>query len=132
MLSTIREHADSWMIKSILWLIIFAFVGTIFYSWGMGGASGSGGGAIATVEGEEIYQQEYEQTFNNLVDFYRQQFRNQFSDDMIKKLDLKTQALEALIQKKLLLMEAEKQNLKVSDTELIFHKIGRASCRERV
>ena len=124
MLSTIREHADSWMIKSILWLIIFAFVGTIFYSWGMGGASGSGGGAIATVEGEEIYQQEYEQTFNNLVDFYRQQFRNQFSDDMIKKLDLKTQALEALIQKKLLLMEAEKQNLKVSDTELIFHIKG--------
>jgi peptidyl-prolyl cis-trans isomerase D len=121
MLSTIREHADSWMIKAILWLIIFAFVGTIFYSWGMGGASGSGGGAIAVVEGEKIYQQEYDQTFNNLVDFYRQQFRNQFSEDMIKKLDLKTQALEALIQKKLLLMAAEKQNLRVSDTELISH-----------
>jgi peptidyl-prolyl cis-trans isomerase D len=121
MLSTIREHADSWMIKAILWLIIFAFVGTIFYSWGMGGASGSGGGAIAVVEGKKIYQQEYDQTFNNLVDFYRQQFRNQFSDDMIKKLDLKTQALEALIQKKLLLMAAEKQDLKVSDAELISH-----------
>ncbi|MBT3416421.1 MAG: hypothetical protein HN426_14810 [Nitrospina sp.] len=121
MLSTIREHADSWMIKSILWLIILAFVGTVFYSWGMGGASGSGGGAIATVEGEKIYQQEYDRTFNNLVDFYRQQFRNQFTNDMIKKLGLKTQALEALIQKKLLLQEAEKQNLKVSDTELISH-----------
>ena len=121
MLSTIREHADSWIIKAILWLIIIAFVGTIFYSWGMGGASGSGGGAIATVEGEKIYQQEYDRTFNNLVDFYRQQFRNQFSNEMIKKLDLKTQALEALIQKKLLLLEAGKQNLRVSDAELIFH-----------
>ncbi len=121
MLSTIREHADSWMIKSILWLIILAFVGTIFYSWGMGGASGSGGGAIATVEGERISQQEYERTFNNLVEFYRQQFKNQFSDEMIKQLDLKTQALEALIQKKLLLLEAEKQNLKISDVELISH-----------
>ncbi|MBT3923037.1 MAG: hypothetical protein HOF21_10730 [Nitrospina sp.] len=121
MLSTIREHADSWMIKAILWLIILAFIGTIFYSWGMGGSSGTGGGAIATVEGEKIYQQEYERTFNNLVDFYRQQFRNQFSDDMIKKLDLKTQALEALIQKKLLLMAAQEQNLKVSDAELISH-----------
>ena len=124
MLSTIREHADSWLIKAILWLIILAFVGTIFYSWGMGGASTSGGGVIATVEGENIYQGEYERTFNNLVDFYRQQFKNQFSDELIKKLDLKTQALEALIQKKLLLQEAEKQNLRVSNGELISHIQG--------
>lgn len=124
MLSTIREHADSWLIKAILWLIIFAFIGTIFYSWGMGGASSSGGGVIATVQGDKIFQGEYDRTFNNLVDFYRQQFRNQFSDEMIKKLDLKTQALEALIQKKLLLQEAEKQNLRVSDAELIAHIQG--------
>ena len=119
MLSIIREHADSWMIKSILWLIIFAFVGTIFYSWGMGGSSNSGGGVIATVNGEKIFQGEYERTFNNIVDFYRQQFRNQFSNDMIKKLDLKNQALEALIQKKVLLLEAKKQNIKVSNEEVI-------------
>ena len=124
MLSIIREHADSWLIKAILWLIILAFVGTIFYSWGMGGASGSGGGVIATVHGEKIFQTEYERTFSNLVDFYRQQFKNQFSDEMIKKLDLKTQALEALVQKKLLLQEAEKQNLRISDTELISHIQG--------
>ncbi len=124
MLSVIREHADSWLIKAILWLIILAFVGTIFYSWGMGGASNSGGGVIATVRGEKIFQGEYERTFNNLVDFYRQQFRNQFSDEMIKKLNLKTQALEALIQKKLLLQEAEKQNLKISDAELVSHIKG--------
>ena len=77
MLSIIREHADSWMIKAILWLIIFAFVGTIFYSWGMGGSSSSGGGGIATVNGQKILQAEYERNFDNLVDFYRQQFRNQ-------------------------------------------------------
>ena len=79
MLSTIREHADSWMIKAILWLIILAFVGTIFYSWGMGGSSGTGGGAIATVEGEKIYQQEYERTFNNLVDFYQKKLKSNLS-----------------------------------------------------
>ena len=100
MLSIIREHADSWMIKAILWLIIFAFVGTIFYSWGMGGSASSGGGVIATVNGQKILQAEYERNFNNLVDFYRQQFKNQFSNDMIKKLDLKNQTLEALIREK--------------------------------
>ncbi len=121
MLSIIREHADSWMIKAILWLIIFAFVGTIFYSWGMGGSASSSGGVIASVNGQKIFQGEYERTFNNLVDFYRQQFRNQFSNDMIKKLDLKNQALEALIQKRILLMEADKQNIQVSDEEVISH-----------
>jgi peptidyl-prolyl cis-trans isomerase D len=119
MLSIIREHADSWMIKAILWLIIFAFIGTIFYSWGMGGSSGSSGGVIASVNGEQIRQGEYEHTFNNIVDFYRQQFKNQFSNDMIKKLDLKNQALEALIQKKILLHEAKKQNIQVSNEEVI-------------
>jgi len=121
MLSIIREHADSWMIKAILWLIIFAFVGTIFYSWGMGGSASSGGGAIATVSGQKILQAEYERNFNNLVDFYRQQFKNQFSNDMIKKLDLKNQTLEALIQRKILLIEANKQNIRVSDEEVISH-----------
>ena len=118
MLSLIREHADSWMIKAILWLIIFAFVGTIFYSWGMGGSTSSGGGVIATVNGQKILQAEYERNFNNLVNFYRQQFRSQFSNDMIKKLDLKNQTLQSLIQKKILLIEAKKQNIQVSDEEV--------------
>jgi len=120
MLSIIREHADSWMIKAILWLIIFAFVGTIFYSWGMGGSASSGGGVIATVNGQKILQAEYERNFNNLVNFYRQQFSNQFSNEMIKKLDLKNQTLQGLIQKKILLIEANKQNIQVSDEEVIF------------
>ena len=121
MLSIIREHADSWMIKAILWLIIFAFIGTIFYSWGMGGSADSGGGVIASVNGKKILQNEYERTFNNIVDFYRQQFRNQFSNDLIKQLDLKNQALEALIQKNILLFEANNQNIQVSDEEVIAH-----------
>ena len=121
MLNTIREHADSWLIKSILWLIVLAFIGTIFYSWGMGGASGSGGGAVATVQGARISQVEYERTFNNLMNFYREQFGNQFSEGIIEKLDLKTQALDVLVQKKLLLIKADELNIKVSDVEVINH-----------
>ena len=119
MLSTIREHADSWLIKSILWLIVFAFIGTIFYSWGMGGASGSAGGVVATVDGTKITQVEYERTFNNLINFYREQFKNQFSEELIQKLDLKTQALDVLVQKKLLISKADELSIRVSDTEVV-------------
>ncbi|GJL77718.1 MAG: peptidylprolyl isomerase [Nitrospinaceae bacterium] len=121
MLNLIRQHANSWMIKTILWLIIFAFVGTIFYSWGMGGSTGSRGGVVATVEGIDIQHSEYDKTFNNLVNFYREQFKSQFSEDLVQRLDLKTQALDALIQRKLLLLEADNLNIRVSDEELVDH-----------
>jgi len=119
MLNLIRRNADSWMVKSILWMIVIAFVATIFYSWGMGGASGGRGGVVATVNGVKIHFGEYDQSFNNLVDFYRQQYKGQFSDEMVNTLDLKTVALDALIQKKLLLDEAEKQSIKISEEELV-------------
>merc|ERR1711964_327863 len=85
----------------------------------MGGATGTRGGVVATVEGTPINYSEYDRTFNNLINFYRDQFRDQFSEDLVQKLDLKSQALDALIQKKLLLRETEKQNIRVSDAELI-------------
>ena len=100
MLNYIRQQADSWLIKSILWSIVFAFVATIFYSWGMGGSTGARSGTLATVEGMEIRLAEYDQYYNNLVNFYRDQFKGQFSEETIKNLDLKNSALDALIQKK--------------------------------
>ncbi|MBT5967828.1 MAG: SurA N-terminal domain-containing protein, partial [Nitrospina sp.] len=119
MLNIIREHSDSWLVKSILWMIVFAFIGTIFYSWGMGGATSSSGGVVATVDGSNISKAEYERTFNNLVNFYREQFKSQFSEELIQKLDLKNQALNVLIEKKILLHKAEKLNIQVSDAEVI-------------
>ncbi|SVB88981.1 uncharacterized protein METZ01_LOCUS241835, partial [marine metagenome] len=119
MLNVIREHADSWLIKSILWFIVFAFIGTIFYSWGMGGASSSSGGVVATVNGAKISQGEYERTFNNLINFYREQLQGQFSEGLIEKLDLKTQALDVLIQKRILLLKANELDIKVSDAEVV-------------
>ncbi|CCQ92141.1 putative PpiC-type peptidyl-prolyl cis-trans isomerase [Nitrospina gracilis 3/211] len=118
MLNLIRQHADSWMIKGILWLIVLAFVGTIFYSWGMGGPVQGRSGLLGTVNGKNITLAEYDRSFENLVSFYRDQFQSRFSEDMIEKMDLKNSALEALVQKKLLLMEAEKQGIQISDAEL--------------
>ena len=123
MLNIIREHSDSWLVKSILWMIVFAFIGTIFYSWGMGGATSSSGGVVATVDGSNISKAEYERTFNNLVNFYREQFQSQFSEELIQKLDLKNQALNVLIEKKILLHKAEKLNIQVSD-EVVINQIN--------
>ena len=118
MLNFIRKQADTWLIKSILWLIVLAFVATIFYSWGAGGRMGSANKTIASVNGMDIKVSEFEQAYGNIVNFYRQQFPDQFSEEMAEQLKLKENALDALIQQRLILLEAEKMNLQVSDQEL--------------
>jgi len=109
---------NSGFAKGFLWLIIFAFVATIFYSWGAGGQVGKANRTIATVNGTEIKVSEFDRAYSNIVNFYRNQFRDQFSEEMAAKLKLKENALDALIQNRLVLVEAEKMNLVVSDQEL--------------
>lgn len=115
MLNWIR---NSQVAKYFLWFIIFAFVATIFYSWGAGGEIGRGNKTIATVNGMEIKTNEFERAYNNIINFYRDQFRGQFSEQLAEKLKLKENALDALIQNRLVLMEAERMNLLISDQEL--------------
>ncbi len=118
MLNFIRKQSDTWLIKAILWLIVLAFVATIFYSWGAGGKIGEANRTVATVNGIEIKASEFERAYSNIVNFYRNQFRDQFSEEMVAKLKLKENALDALIQNRLVLLEAKKMNLTVSDQEL--------------
>jgi peptidyl-prolyl cis-trans isomerase D len=118
MLNFIRKQSDTWLVKTILWMIVLAFVATIFYSWGAGGQFGGANKTVATVNGMEIKTNEFERAYGNIVNFYREQFRGQFSEEMAAKLQLKENALDALIQNRLVLLEAEKMNLMVSDQEL--------------
>ncbi len=104
--------------KAFLWVIILAFVATIFYSWGAGGKIGGANKTVATVNGMEIKVNEFERAYGNIINFYRNQFRGQFSEEMAAELKLKENALEALIQNRLVLLEAEKMNLQISDQEL--------------
>ena len=115
MLNYIR---NSVMAKVFLWGILIAFIATIFYSWGAGGEFGGANKTVATVNGMEIKANEFERAYGNIINFYRDQFRGQFSQEMAAKLKLKENALDALIQNRLVILEAEKLNLLVSDQEL--------------
>ncbi len=115
MLNYIR---NSGMAKVFLWGILIAFIATIFYSWGAGGEFGGANKTVATVNGMEIKANEFERAYGNIINFYRDQFRGQFSQEMAAKLKLKENALDALIQNRLVILEAEKLNLLVSDQEL--------------
>jgi peptidyl-prolyl cis-trans isomerase D len=117
MLDTIRRSQPA-IIKGILGAVVLAFVATIFLDWGWQ-PSGRPDGQVGSVGGESVSLQEFQMTYTNLTDFYRQLYQERFTEDLARTLNLKQQALDTLVQRKLLLREAKRQGLQVSDAELI-------------
>lgn len=113
MLNVMRKYATNWMIKIILGAIVIVFV-----FWGVGSFSSKKEGRVALVNGEPITVEEYRQTYENLVEQLKSRFGSSMNDEMIKMFQVKRQALEKLIDQKLLLKEARDLDLQVSDSEI--------------
>jgi peptidyl-prolyl cis-trans isomerase D len=113
MLSLMRKHAGSWMIKLILGAVILAFI-----PFGYGIYQDRRDTEIASVNGEPIFYENYNRIYNNLIDQMRQSFGDALNEDMIKSLRLRDQAMNQLIDEKLLLAEADRLDLDISDKEL--------------
>jgi peptidyl-prolyl cis-trans isomerase D len=120
MLDAIRKKKKSVFIRSIFWIIIAAFVGTIFLVWGKGEFGNEVDDRLAVeVNGSRINLDVYEQTRQDLASFYRQIYGGQFSPELEKRLHLPQQALQKLIDQTLLLQEGKRLGITVSKKELI-------------
>jgi len=113
MLRFMRQQAGNWLIKVLLGAIVIVFV-----FWGVGSFRAQRGGRIALVNGDQITLDEYREVYNNLLEQLRKRFGNNLNDDMIKMLQVKKQALNQLIDNKLLVQEAQRLKFRVSDKEL--------------
>ena len=113
MLSLMRKHATSWLIKIILAAIVVVFV-----LWGVGSWTSQRSGRVASVNGETITADEYRDAYNRLVDQVRQSFGNNFNDEILKTLQLDKQALNQIIDKYVMLQAASELDMRVSDEEL--------------
>ncbi len=83
MLSLMRKHAGSWLIKVILGAIVVVFV-----LWGVGSWTSQRSGRVASVNGETITIDEYRITYKRLIDQVRQSFGNNANEELIKSLEL--------------------------------------------
>jgi peptidyl-prolyl cis-trans isomerase D len=117
MLDTIRR-AQPAIIKGVLGAVVIAFVATIFLDWGWQ-RPGRSDTHLATIDGEAVSLHEFEITYNNLRDVYRRIYQDRFDEDFARALNLKQQALDTIVQRKLLIHEAQRQGLTASDAELI-------------
>ena len=118
MLSVIRKHSGSWMIKVILIAVAVTFFGgfgilTLFRGGGCGAAD-----AVATVNGKPIPQTLLEKSYQNLKQRYQERLGNRFNEELAQSLQLKQQALNLLINRELILGEAARLNLSVTDAEV--------------
>ena len=113
MLGTMRKHATSWLIKVACFAIVIVFIFWGGYSYTEKKAS-----RVAVVNGSYIGLREYQSMYNNLLEQMRRQFGKQFSSELVEALNLKGQALDRLINRRLILTEAGMLKFDVSREEL--------------
>ena len=114
MLSLMRKHAQSWLIKVALGAIIVVFI--FWYGWT---SKTQQSNRIAAVNGPPIVTEEFRVTYNQLMQAYRMQFGEDLDQELIERLNPKKQALDQLINRRLLLQEAERLGFQVTDEELL-------------
>lgn len=127
MLGLMRRHSRSLFIKLIYVGLILSFV-----IWGIGSYSSRDNLIAVKVNGEGITIQAYQRSFEDLVNYYKETLKDSFTDDMIVAMNVKKQAMESLIDRSLLLEEADSLHLKASKEEVqariqsypAFHKNG--------
>jgi len=110
-------------LKWILLAVVAAFVfGFVFIDMGLGGAF-SGGRAddrpyAARVNGETISITDYYREVQNYENMYRQMYGEQFSPQLMQQMGIPRQALQALIDQRLLGQEAKRLNFTASPEEV--------------
>ncbi len=99
----------------VMWIIIGAFVTTIFVAWGMGNSQRGAEAEnwVAKVNAETIPLADYERELRQL----EAQFRD-FPPELTAALNLKEQALDRMISRRLFQLQAEKMDVEVGDEEL--------------
>ena len=113
MLQLMRTHAKNWLMKVVLGIIIVVFV---FYFGSM--RENQVTETIAEIDGSRIAYADFRNEYQNLLDFYRQRYGDNLTDDLLKKMNPKQQAFDSLINRAIILSKADDLKLDVSDDEL--------------
>ena len=107
-------HENKRFVQVILALLILPFA-----FWGVSSSfRQSGGGSLATVENENITQQEFETAFRQQQAEISQRFRGRVDAAMFDTPEFKAGVLDQLINQKLLLVKARAAGLELTDRQL--------------
>lgn len=104
--------------KTILLILVFAFILTIVLDWGMGGFQSSAPqGVIAKVDGQSIHYEEFSSRLQNELAAYREQSGSDPEGYQLQQLE--TRVFDNLVQQRLLNEEVRAVKLNATDQEII-------------
>ncbi|MCC6197328.1 MAG: SurA N-terminal domain-containing protein [Burkholderiales bacterium] len=108
-------HKHKRVAQGILFLIMvpFAFFGVDFYFRGA-----SDDGAVATVGGEKITMNDYQDAVREQTELLRQQMGKNFDPRMFENPEVRFALLENLINQRLIAAKASKEHFRVTDAQL--------------
>jgi hypothetical protein len=112
MLRGMRKHAKYFYVLFFIVILSFIF-------WGVGTVDKTGGAeVVAEVGNYKITTEEYWKTYDKIYRFYREIYKDKFDEETEKKMNLKENVLNSMINERLLLMAAQRADMTASDEEL--------------
>jgi peptidyl-prolyl cis-trans isomerase D len=112
MLKVMRHHAKYFYVLFFIVILSFIF-------WGVGTVDKtSNAETVAEVGKYKISARDYARVYENMLKVYRDLYKEKFDDEMQKKLNLKEKAVDTLVSQTLLIIAAQENGIKVSDSEL--------------
>ena len=101
----------------IMWLVIIAFIGTIIFSWGMGGIQSNDPrrkGIIAEINGSPVKYEDFKNIQQNLLNAEKDRDKV----DELKTAEIKEKAWNQLVNMTVIGQEIKKNNITVSEEQL--------------
>lgn len=115
MLDFMRKRKRSWVV--LLFIGVISLVFALYF--GAGSLTAPAIETVAKVNGEPISTRELETRYRRVVETYQDLFQGKMTREAIEDLNLRSGLLHQLIQRYLLLQEARRLGLEVTDEELI-------------
>ena len=113
MLRMMRKNAKSWVVKFVFGVII-----VVFSFWGVGSMKAKQMTVAVTVNGKSIERKTLDNSFRDLWRRYQEQAQGQFNPDEARSRQIKQEALNGLVDRRLLLEQADLLGLAVGEEEL--------------
>ena len=112
MLRAMRKHAKYFYVLFFIVILSFVF-------WGVGTVDKTGGVEVVAEVGKyKITGDEYWKTYDRIYRFYREIYKDKFDEETEKKMNLKENVLDSMIDERVLLTAAKEAGVVVSDEEL--------------
>ncbi len=121
MLDILRANKGSLLAWVFLGAIIIVFVisfGPGSFARGGGGCAGTGTSYAARVNGRSIPAADYERQYGQMVRMFQQQTGQPLSRELAQQLGLRTAALNQLVDRQLVIDEAARRGIVITDQEL--------------